>query len=217
MKVTILCSDLDHPINVYITQWMIRNQYNHDITLARERTDLLGGDILFLVSCHEIIRECDRQKYCSSLVLHASDLPLGRGWSPHVWDIIYGAKKITLSLIEAEDKVDSGRIWHQSVINIPEHALWDEINELLFSAEIKTIDFAVNNFDAINPRNQSVNVEATYYRKRAPEDSEINPEKSIESQFNLLRICDPCRFPAFFNLHGERYKLTLEKVNESTD
>ena len=34
--------------------------------------------------------------------------------------------------------------------------------------------------------------------KRTPADSEIDPGKSILEQFNLLRIVDSERYPAFF-------------------
>jgi methionyl-tRNA formyltransferase len=62
----------------------------------------------------------DRAKYDSSLVLHASDLPAGRGWSPHIWAITNGAESVTLSLLEAEDQVDSGRIWKKMIRRDPE-------------------------------------------------------------------------------------------------
>jgi len=34
------------------------------------------------------------------------------------------------------------------------------------------------------------------------------------SQFNKIRICDPNRYPAFFVLHGKKYKLMLEKIDD---
>ena len=43
-------------------------------------------------------------------MIHASDLPKGRGWSPHIWGLINEAQQITISLLEAVDKVDSGDI-----------------------------------------------------------------------------------------------------------
>ena len=158
MRVTILCSDITHPINHHIRSWKKRNQDKYEITLAQNATELQGGDILFLVSCHEIIRAIERSAYGATLVLHASDLPLGRGWSPHIWDILNGSEKITLSLIEADDGLDSGRIWHQSIIQIPKHVLWNEINQLLFSAELKVIDFVLTNFDKIVPHDQSPDI-----------------------------------------------------------
>jgi len=56
-----------------------------------------------------------------TLVLHASALPKGRGWSPHIWGIVQRDDYITLSLIEAEEEIDTGRIWKQKRINIPKY------------------------------------------------------------------------------------------------
>lgn len=214
MKITLLCSDQDHPVNSYLEIWVGENANSHDISLVREKRDLQGGDILFLVSCSEIIRPADRRKYKTCLVLHASDLPLGRGWSPHVWEIIGGAESLTLSLLEAEDVVDSGRIWKKVKIAIPQHALSEEINHKLFSAEMELMSFAVTHYDTVRPSPQEVNVEPTYYNRRSASDSEVDPYKSIVSQFDLIRVCDPRRFPAFFKHRGHKYKIVIEKINE---
>lgn len=214
MKITLLCSDEQHPVNSHLVQWIQLNRDTHEIAFVRKKNELPGGDILFLISCSEIVRAVDRDMYRSCLVLHASNLPQGRGWSPHIWQIIAGEQEITLSLLEAEDKVDSGRIWSQTTFPIPKHALWNEINELLFDAEIELIDFAVQNFESVVPRPQKPEVEPTYYLRRTPEDSRIDPEASIARQFDQIRVCDPQRFPAFFELHGHRYKISLEKVSE---
>lgn len=217
MKISILCTSPEHPINAHIEQWIQRNRHQHQISLSRRKSDLPGGDILFLVSCSEIIRAAERSAYRACLVLHASALPLGRGWSPHVWEIIHGAERLTLSLLEAEDRVDSGRIWKQVSFPIPKHALWNEINTRLFDAEIDLIDFAVREFETIVPYEQRADIEPTYFPRRAAEDSRIDPKCSIASQFDLIRVCDPQRFPAFFELHGHRYKLTLEKMDDQPD
>ncbi len=213
MKISIACSNAAHPVNEYLLKWIDRNSTSHTIELVRRKRDLSGGDILFLVSCGEIISATDRASYGASLVLHASDLPRGRGWSPHIWDIAAGANHITLSLLEAEDKVDSGRLWNQIRIPVPPTALWNEINHLLFTAEVELMDFAIRSFGAIAPYNQPSHVEATYLRQRTAEDSRIDAHKSIADQFDLIRVCDPSRYPAFFDHRGQRYALRLEKVN----
>lgn len=215
MRISILCSDENHPVNAFLQRWMEKNVDCHQISLARKKKELLGGEILFLVSCSEIVSSADRAVYGASLVLHASNLPLGRGWSPHIWQIIGGAQDITLSLLEAEDKVDSGRIWHQMTFTVPKHALWDEINKRLFNAEIELIDLAVHEFDTVIPKPQDEATVPTYYPRRTPDASKLDVERSIASQFDLIRVCDPTRFPAFFELHGKKYKLTLEKINDS--
>lgn len=213
MKITVLCSDARHPVNPYLEQWIAATT-GHTIELVRKKADATGGDILFLVSCSEIVTKQDRSAYRACLLLHASDLPRGRGWSPHVWEIAQGAEEITLSLLEAEDKVDSGRIWKKLRIQVPRHALWDEINRLLFEAEIALLEFAVENFHVIEPQAQQDDGNASYYPRRTPQHSQVDPSKTIVEQFDLIRICDPNRFPAFFEHLGHRYLLKLEKFDE---
>ncbi len=214
MRISLLCSDEQHPVNQYLRRWIAVQQGIHQVELARKKNELSGGDILFLISCAEIISAVDRSAYRATLVLHASDLPRGRGWSPHIWQLIDGAEEITLSLLEAEDKVDSGRIWKKLKFSIPKSALWDEINSRLFDAEIELIDFAVSEFERVCPTDQNTEIEPSYYPRRSPADSKIDPSLSIASQFDRIRVCDPNRFPAFFELHGKKYKLILEKLDD---
>jgi methionyl-tRNA formyltransferase len=214
MRISFLCSDENHPVNAHLQKWAVANSTKHQIELVRKKSDLSGGEILFLISCSEIVNTIDRAAYQASLVLHASDLPRGRGWSPHIWQIIEGAEQITLSMLEAEDKVDSGRVWKKLKFPVPKHALWDEINTKLFEAEIQLIDYAVRNIGLIKPEMQDHCIEPNYYPRRSPSDSKIDPKQSIASQFNKIRVCDPQRFPAFFELHGVKYKITLEKLDD---
>lgn len=214
MKITVLCSDPNHPVNGYLLRWIAKHQTEHQISLVRSKNELTSGQILFLISCSEIISSTNRTAYTATLVLHASDLPQGRGWSPHIWQIIGGAEQIALSLLEAEDAVDSGRLWHQIKFPLPKHALWNEINDKLFSAELELMDFAVEKFDSMIPVSQRTDIEPSYFPKRKPADSRIDPYDSIASQFDHIRVCDPQRFPAYFELYGHQYKLTLEKIGE---
>jgi methionyl-tRNA formyltransferase len=214
MRITLLCSDLLHPINPYIQNWAEAQTKVHEVDIVQKKSQLCGGDILFLISCSEIINLSDRAQYKACLVLHASDLPQGRGWNPHIWELMKGADSLTLSLLEAEDKVDSGRIWRKTHINVPKHALWDEINHLLFTAEVEMIDFAVQNRALVVPQPQIETERATYYPKRYPQDSQIDPNISIANQFDLIRVCDPNRFPAYFEYLGHRYIIKLEKSND---
>lgn len=214
MKISIICSDPSHPVNPYLSNWVQSHSQNHQINVVRKKTNLTDGDILFLVSCNEIISATERASYDACLILHASDLPRGRGWSPHIWELAAGATHITLSLLEAENKVDSGKIWQKVKVPVPPTALWSEINHLLFTAEIELMDFALAAFRRNEPGEQPLDVEPTYYRKRTREDSRIDPHRSIADQFDLIRVCDPYRFPAFFEYRGKRFALKLEKLND---
>lgn len=211
MKVDVLCSSVNHPVWPYLSKWRERQLQDHNITLIRDRTEAAGGDILFLVSCQQIIDAGVRARYRKTLVLHASDLPLGRGMSPHVWQILEGRNEFAVTLLEAEDEVDTGAVWSQRWISLAGHELCDEINDLLFIAELDLIDEVLARFESITPQPQDSRT-PTWYSRRNSNSSRIDPERSIAEQFNLLRVCDPIRYPAFFDHLGCRYIVKLEKV-----
>jgi methionyl-tRNA formyltransferase len=212
MRISVLCSSTDHPIYPALQQWC--DEQPHETELLNAKSELSGGDMLFLVSCSELISEKERNGYNHTLVLHASDLPKGRGWSPYIWDLLDGAETLTVSLLEASEPVDSGPIWAKDTFKVGPDWLWDEINEALFAAELKLMSFAVNNMNSVAPVTQDNNKEITYCPKRTPEDSELDIDKSIREQFDLLRVCDPSRYPATFRIHGHKYKLIVEKADD---
>lgn len=215
MKITIICTDVLHPVYDYLSKWAEANIDKYDINLLTSISEIKdAGDILFLISCSEIVRQKTRELFKYTLVLHASDLPNGRGWSPHIWDILNGSEHLTLSLLNADDSVDTGDVWQQKLIPLNGCELYDEINDKLFTAELELMSWACENIDSSKPHKQRNNIESTYHRKRTSKDSEINIDVSIRSQFNLLRVCDPNRFPAYFYINGCKYNIRLEKVNE---
>ena len=205
MNISILISSKGHPVYTYINKWIEKNK-SHQISIIHSKQELTSGDILFLISCSDIISKEERSKFKKTLVIHASDLPHGRGWSPHVWEIINGATNITLSLLEVENKVDTGDIWKKLIVPIPK-------TELIINSEIELMDFAITNYKTVKPKEQP-DIESTYWPKRSPRDSEIDINQTISEQFDLLRVCDPKRFPAFFYKDGVRFNITIEKNNE---
>lgn len=212
MKIAILCTDPRHPVNAWLERWAEeRRAEAHDVTLARDWRALQGGDLLFLVSCHQIVGAAVRAGFGHTLVLHASALPQGRGMSPHVWQILQGADRLTVTLLDAVDELDRGDIWHQVEIAFQGTELHDEIHALLFDAELALMTWAVHHVPGGRPRPQPAG-EGSYFRKRVPEDSRIDPQRPLAEAFDLLRIADPDRYPAFFEHRGQRYKLRIEKM-----
>lgn len=211
MKITILCSDSTHPVVKSLKVWMNEiSSKGHTPELIFDKENLKGGDILFLVSCSQIIRDTDKKKYRSTLILHASDLPKGRGWSPHIWSILNASKQITVSLLEASEPVDSGDIWLKKTFYLEGHELLPEINEKLFSTELSLMTDAVEQFETIKPIQQTGDPDL-YMKKRQPKDSQLDPYKTIAEQFDLLRVVDSERYPAFFEYRGKRYIVKIEK------
>lgn len=212
VKISILCTDPKHPVVPRLQQWqeeMLKKE--HSVVLCFDKKDLVGGDVLFLVSCGQMIGDDERRKFRKVFVLHASDLPKGRGWSPHIWAIVNGESRITVCLLEAKNPVDSGAIWLKTVFTLEGHELLPEINEKLFAAELYLMTQVVEQFETIIPSLQSGDPGA-YMPKRSPDDSRLDPNKSIAEQFDLLRVVDSERYPAFLDYRGNRYLIKIEKA-----
>jgi methionyl-tRNA formyltransferase len=209
-KVTVLCSDSRHPVNVPLDRWSTEVAPVANVQIIRTVAEARGGDFLFLVSCQEIVRAEARSRYRHTLVLHASALPTGRGMSPHVWQLLDGQTELTMTLLNAADPVDSGDIWRQVSFNVPRSATFGEINARLFETQIELMSWALQNCDRHTPTQQQGT--PSYYRRRTPADSEIDPRRPLMDSFDLLRLADPERYPAYFTLHDRKFRITIEPM-----
>jgi len=208
--VSILCTDPRHPVNPWLARWAEHRAGDANVVILRDWRDLKGGDFLFLVSCHQIVTKAVRDLFRHTLVLHASALPQGRGMSPHIWQLVEGADRVTLTLLDAEDSVDSGDIWHQKELRFDGTELHDEIHRKLFDAEVELMDWALDHCHRTRARVQVG--EPSFYRRRTPADSEIDPARPLADSFDLLRVADPDRYPAYFVHRGQKYHIRIEKA-----
>ncbi len=210
MKISVVCSESSHPVFLSIKGWCDRQSSSHIVELVTRVSELSSGDLLFLISCSEIVPKHIRDLYGVSLVIHASDLPYGRGWSPLIWQILEGRSTIAVSLLEAKDEVDSGPVWKKIWLEFDGTELYDELNEALFAAELELMDFAIANISNVKPIPQST-AEFTWYPRRRPDDSKLDPHLSLADQFDLLRVSDPIRYPAHFEYRGKCYDIIIKK------
>lgn len=214
LKLSFLTSSNLHKVYPEILSWAkTLRQYGHHVDVHTRSDTLTGGDLLFLISCSEILGETIRSQYTKCLVLHASELPFGRGWSPHIWAILSGEDKITVSMIEASDLVDSGDIVYQTSFKLIGNELLTEINSKLFHAEYELILRCVEHAEHLPSRKQPDSL-GSYCNKRSIADSELDIEKSIKEQFNLLRVVDNENYPAFFRHLGSKYVLKIERFED---
>ncbi len=208
MKIQILCDNKNSwmmPYALEIVQELQKKK--HDATLINEAAGVMKGDVLFLFSCEKIFTQFHLNKH--NLVAHASDLPKGRGWSPLSWQIMEGKNEIPVTLFEAVEKVDAGKIYYQSVIRYDGTELIDELRFKL----AKAIEGLLLNFVSAYPNvtGTEQSGEPTYFKKRKPEDSMLDINKSLADQFNLLRINDNERYPSYFEKDGVKYILKIYK------
>jgi methionyl-tRNA formyltransferase len=213
VKISVVCSDAAHPIYPNLQHWCADRSDVHSVELVTRIAELSGGDLLFLISCSEIVPVALRSRYQASLVIHASDLPAGRGWSPLVWQILEGKNDIAVSLLEAADPVDSGAVWQKRWLHFDGTELFDELNQALFAAELELMDYALKNVSKVQPRPQH-EAGACWYPRRSPEASKLDPQRSLAEQFDLLRVADPDRYPAYFEYRGASYEIVIKRRNK---
>jgi len=170
-------------------------------------------NIVFILSYHTIIEKEYLKLHKHNIVIHAGDLPKGKGWAPMFWQILEGKNEIVFSMFEASDGVDNGDIYMKKTLTLTGFELHDELRK---KQAIQTIDMCIefiNNYEKYKIPTKQTGKE-TFYKKRNPKDSKLDINKSIKEQFNLLRIVDNDNYPAFFEINGHKYKLTIENMEK---
>ena len=206
MKIQILVDNTDSWILPYAEE--LKNELledGYDCSLIHHPNRVVEGDVLCLLSCEAIFRHLHKNRH--NLVIHESHLPKGRGWSPLTWQVLQGKNRIPITLFEATEKVDAGEIYLRDVIELSGYELLEEIKHQQGVKTKALIHKFIQNYGQLESTPQQG--KATYYRKRKPSDSELDPEKPLKEQFNKLRVVDNERYPAFFKLNGHKYVLKI--------
>ena len=125
-----------------------------------------------------------------NLVVHESALPHGKGWSPLTWQILEGKNEIPITLFEAEESVDSGKIYITDTMHFNGTELVEELRQIQGEYTIKMCVSFVEGYPGITSREKAQSGRSSYFKKREPEDSKLDPDKTIREQFNLLRVVD---------------------------
>ena len=187
------------------------------MTLSHKSNNLQVGDICFLLGCEEIISLEAKKKFSNVLVVHESDLPAGRGWSPLTWQVLEGSQEIIVSLIDAAEKIDQGAIYAQTKIKLNGTELLDDLRRLQFVASRRLCMQFISSFlaNSLTPVEQIGS--PSYYPRRTAIDSKISLNTSLKDCFNLLRVSDKDRYPAWFEHKGRRFKLILETHDEKNN
>lgn len=192
-------------------------QDGHEVVLRSRVDELNGGDICFYLSVGQIIPRTIRSRFSHNLVVHGSRLPQGKGWSPMSWQIVEGAADFTLTLFEAEDRVDSGPIYAQQTLHLNGTELVDEWRAAQADVMFSLCTNFVRGFPGTAMSAKQQEGAESFYPRRTPEHSALDPHKTIAEQFDVLRVVDNERYPAFFVHRGERYILRIERASERSN
>ena len=206
-----ICSDVDSWINVFIPglilQWLVEGYqcyWSHNVN------ELQSADLCFYLSYSRIVQREIRSKFRNNLVVHESDLPNGKGWSPLSWQVLDGKNRIPITLIEAVESVDSGQIYLQDWIDFEGYELIDQLRSAQAELTFKLCRQFVNKYPDIAVLGQEQEGNESFFSRRTPKNSELNVNKTILEQFDLLRIVDNSRYPAFFYMRGKKYVISID-------
>lgn len=213
MKITILTDNPNSWIIPYVEDLKKDLIKDHEIHHVYATSDIVGGDVMLILSCEKILKPQYLKLHKSNVVVHPSKVPLGKGWSPLAWQIIEGSNNIPISLFEAVEAVDAGDVYIVDSIDLEGHELNDEIKHKQGLVTIRMIKKYLNQFDSILGIPQSG--PESFYPRRRQKENELDVNKSIEEQFNLLRVVDNERYPAHFYLRGVKYIVKIYKDDKS--
>lgn len=166
----------------------------------------------FCLSFGSIVSNKFRSRFGHTLVVHESDLPRGKGWSPLTWQILEGQNRIPVTLIEAAEQVDSGVIYAQKWLDFQGHELIDELRREQAQATHSLCRWFVDFYPESVSNRRAQEGEATFYPRRRPSDSCLDENESLSNQFDLLRVVDNRRYPAILAHRSFRYKIVVTKL-----
>lgn len=200
-------------MNTYIPELILHLcAAGHTCTWTHNATQLQQGELCFYLSYGEIVSEQVLNKFKHNLVVHGSDLPKGKGWSPLTWQVLAGDTRHPLTLIEADLKVDSGIIYDQCWFEFDGSELIDEMRRVQGKKSILLCIRFVDNYPEILKSARAQYGEESFYPRRRPQDSKLDISQPLASQFNLLRVVDNQSYPAFFKYKNQKYVLSISKA-----
>ena len=211
MKIAILTSP---------NQWFVpyakqlQGQINHASIFFEHESISENFDIVFILSYHKIIDTQYLEKHKHNIVIHASALPQGKGWAPMFWQILEGKGDIPFTMFEVSSSVDDGDIYKQKILHLNGYELNAELRNKQAEFIMQMCLEFIEHYDLYKTPHMQTG-ESTFYAKRSAKDSELDIDKTIHDQFNLLRIVDNESYPAFFEIDGNRYTLKIERVDEN--
>ena len=187
--------------NLYLDNFLILDFFDYE--------EIEDFDIVFIMCYTRILPTQFLQKNRLNLVVHESDLPKGKGFSPIQWQLLEGKSEIKITLIEATSKVDSGDIFIQKNLVFKGTELYEEIREIQAKGTFSIIYEFLENYPNIKQIKQVG--EESFYPRRTMDDGELDISKTIEENFNLMRIGNNQSWPSFFYYKGNKFIINIFK------
>lgn len=133
-----------------------------------------GGDLCFYLSCGQLASPEVLSRFEHNLVVHESELPLGRGWSPLSWQILEGKSSIAVTLFEAQPHVDSGEIYAQRWLHFDGTELVNDLRSAQAAATVNLCLEFVRGYPQTATQGRPQAGPETRYPRRTQTDSALD-------------------------------------------
>jgi methionyl-tRNA formyltransferase len=145
------------------------------------------------------------QCFRPAINIHPTLLPRYRGPTTAAHILINNERESGSTVHLMEALPDRGDILAQSRVAL---SPFDTVRSMQRKVYATEPDLVINALNALRqgaePRAQNERLASEYPRRRTPEDSEVDPSRSLSSLFNHIRASDQDEFPAFFYYMGEK-------------
>ena len=138
IKVAYLLDNTNDWIKKYIKKSQLLNKSKKFYSkMFTNYKNIKNYDIVFVLGYTRILSPIFLKKNKLNLVVHASNLPRGKGFSPIQWQILKNKKRISFCLFKAEKKLDSGEIYEKHSLLFKGTELYDRIRYMQAKATIQ--------------------------------------------------------------------------------
>lgn len=210
LNIVFLLDKTNNWIESYINKFIINYKNNkYNLSINFNHNEVKSNDIVFILGYTKILDDEFLISNKLNLVVHESDLPKGKGFSPIQWQILNGQKKIIFTLFEAKKELDSGDIFLQKEVFFTGYELFDEIRNIQGNNTIELIKEFIEKYPIINKKRQEGC--ETIFNRRKLNDDKLDINKTIYEQFNHLRIANNDEYPLWFDIDGHKYIINIFK------
>ena len=139
------------------------------------------------------------------VIFHMTDLPYGRGGSPLQNLIVKGHHETKLSALKCVKELDAGPIYLKKPLSLEGRA------EEIFERANSLIEGMIEEIITHEPTPKAQEGEPVFFKRRKPEQSNMNELQNLEEVYNHIRMLDADSYPKAF-LETDQMKFEFENV-----
>ncbi|MCP4220891.1 MAG: methionyl-tRNA formyltransferase [bacterium] len=208
LNITFLVDDRDSWIVPYAEKTAAElRRDGHECRVVFSAPQIPEGDMLFLLGCTKKVGKEFLLRNRNNLVIHESDLPRGKGWSPLSWQVLAGCDRIPVCVFEAVEELDAGPVYERDFISLDGTELLPELKRKQGEKTVELVKRMVERYPELHGEVRQG--ESSFYDRRTAKDDRLDIDKTIRENFDHLRIVDNEKYPAWFQYRGKKYILKI--------